>query len=137
MIGIMHHPAGADEPPALIVLAGAAEISAAMARMRLTRIEIVEHSRVPARVLDALARSHAAQTAEAEARVRVDALSERQREILAAIVRGCANKTIAWELGLSVRTVESYRAQLFARLGVRNSVAAVRLALAAGLGGEG
>jgi DNA-binding NarL/FixJ family response regulator len=62
-------------------------------------------------------------------------LSKRQRQVLAGIVRGCPNKIIAWELGLSVRTVEAYRAQLFERLGARNAADAVRLSLAAGLDG--
>ena len=136
MIGIMHSPAVGDEPPALVVIAGPAEISAAVAHLRLRRVDVVEQSRVPPRVLDALARSRAAQLAEADARARIESLPERQREILAAIVRGCANKVIAWELGLSVRTVESYRAQLFTRLRVRSIAEAVRLALTAGMGEE-
>lgn len=70
------------------------------------------------------------------ARARLEALSNRQRQVLAGIVRGCPNKVIAWELGLSVRTVEAYRAQVFERLGARNTADAVRLALAAGFAGE-
>jgi len=38
---------------------------------------------------------------------------------------------IAYELGLSIRTVEAYRADLFVRLGVRTTAAAIRIALAA------
>ena len=69
--------------------------------------------------------------------VRLEDLSRRQRQVLAGIVRGRANKVIAWELGLSVRTVEAYRAQLFERLGARNTADAVRLALSAGFDAAG
>ena len=75
----------------------------------------------------------AARNAEALARAN---LSKRQRQVLAGIVRGLPNKVIAWELGLSVRTVEAYRAQLFERLGARNTADAVRLAIAAGFDGD-
>jgi two-component system response regulator FixJ len=46
---------------------------------------------------------------------------------------GEASKTIAQRLGISVRTVETYRAQLIDRLGVRNGVEALRLAMIAAL----
>jgi len=65
------------------------------------------------------------------------ALTPRQRQVLAGIVRGSANKVIAWQLGLSVRTVEAYRTELFRRLGARNTAEAVRIALSAGFEGDG
>jgi len=81
------------------------------------------------------ARSHGQARAEDSGNgIRFEDLSKRQRQVLAGVVRGRSNKVIAWELGLSVRTVEAYRAQLIARLGARNTADAVRLALAAGLG---
>lgn len=63
----------------------------------------------------------------------VDALTPRQRQVLEGIVRGRPNKIIAWELQLSVRTVEAYRAHLYRRLGIRSVAEAVRIALAAGV----
>jgi len=97
---------------------------------------------LPEALLDALAgararheRSRAARAAAGAARARLAGLSERQRQVLAGIVDGRPNKVIAWELGLSVRTVEAYRAQLFERLGARTTADAVRIAVAAGVGG--
>lgn len=72
-----------------------------------------------------------------EARARVDGLTERQRGVLIGVMKGKANKIIAWELGLSVRTVESYRAQMLEKLGVRGTAEAVRVAIEAGLAEEG
>ena len=69
---------------------------------------------------------------DAEAAALVAGLSGRQRQVLDGIVRGLQNKIIAYELGLSIRTVEAYRAQLLDRLGARGTADAVRVAIAAG-----
>jgi len=63
----------------------------------------------------------------------VERLTRRQQQVLQGIARGEPNKIIAWKLGLSVRTVESYRAQLLTKLRARNSTDAVRIAIAAGI----
>ena len=63
----------------------------------------------------------------------VDTLTSRQRQVLLGILRGLQNKIIAFDLGLSIRTIETYRAQLMEKLNVRGTAEAVRLALAAGL----
>lgn len=61
------------------------------------------------------------------------ALSPRQREVLRLIARGRATKEIAFELGLSPKTVESHRAQIMERLGIRDIAGLVRYALRNGL----
>ena len=63
---------------------------------------------------------------------RVMALSRRQREVLLQMAAGKLNKQIAFELGLSERTVKMHRAALFASLGVKTSADAIRLAIEAG-----
>ena len=50
---------------------------------------------------------------------RIAALSRRQREVLLQLAAGKLNKQIAYELGLSERTVKMHRAAVFASLGVR------------------
>ncbi len=50
------------------------------------------------------------------------ALTPREREVLAYLARGRANKVIAIELGISMRTVEAHRARIFRKLGVRNAL---------------
>jgi len=69
----------------------------------------------------------------AAARAAVDALPPRQREILQRVAAGRLNKQIAWELGLSERTVKLHRAAVLKGLGVRTSADAIRLAIEAGL----
>lgn len=73
------------------------------------------------------------ETIDPEAAAKVNSLTRRQVQVLRGIVAGQPNKIIAYQLGLSVRTVEAYRAQLMDKLGVRGTVEAVRLAMAAGI----
>ncbi len=56
------------------------------------------------------------------------ALSERERDVLVRIATGFSNKEIAAELGLSVKTVESYKARATEKLGLKTRVDIVRYA---------
>jgi len=67
------------------------------------------------------------------ARARVAALSPRQSRILLEMAAGKRNKQIAFELGLSERTVKVHRAALLKGLGVRTSAEAIRLAVESGI----
>lgn len=60
-------------------------------------------------------------------------LSGRQREILQLIAEGCTTKDIAQRLNLSVKTVETHRAQLMERLEIHDVPGLVRLAIRVGL----
>jgi PAS domain S-box-containing protein len=62
---------------------------------------------------------------------RLAILSAREREILAMVVAGDANKVIARGLDLSEKTIEKYRARLMKKLEVRNVAELIRLALSA------
>src|SRR3984893_10433862 len=68
-----------------------------------------------------------------EAARRVAALSPREREVLDALVAGRPNKVIAFDLGISVRTVEVHRARMMYRLGTRQLAEAIRLSVMARL----
>jgi two-component system response regulator FixJ len=59
----------------------------------------------------------------------IDTLSPRERQVLEALVAGQPNKVIAFDLGISVRTVEVHRARMMDRLGVRQFAEAVRLSV--------
>ncbi len=64
---------------------------------------------------------------------RLGGLTPREREVLGAVARGLANKQIARELGISVKTVELHRSNLMRKLELRNAADLTRLALNAGL----
>ena len=63
---------------------------------------------------------------------RLEALSMRERQVLDALVAGRANKVIAYELGISPRTVEVYRANVMTKMHASSLSELVRMALAAG-----
>jgi two-component system response regulator FixJ len=69
-----------------------------------------------------------------EARVRLEALTPREKDVLQGLARGHPNKTIAYDLDISPRTVEIHRANLMSKLGVASLSEALRIAFAAGLG---
>jgi DNA-binding NarL/FixJ family response regulator len=62
----------------------------------------------------------------------LERLTSREREVLAAISEGMQSKVIAWELGISVRTVEMHRARILTKLSARNTTQAVAIAKSAG-----
>ena len=69
----------------------------------------------------------------AAATAKVALLPQRQRQVLAGMARGQLNKQIAWDLGISEKTVKMHRALLLERLGVATSAEAIRTAVEAGL----
>jgi two-component system response regulator FixJ len=63
-------------------------------------------------------------------------LTTREQEVLDGLACGYPNKTIAYDLGISARTVEVYRANAMEKLAVNSFADALRIAFAAGLGSE-
>ncbi|NEW96668.1 response regulator [Rhodopseudomonas sp. BR0G17] len=63
----------------------------------------------------------------ATAAVLINTLSLRERQVLEALVAGQPNKVIAFNLGISVRTVEVHRSRMMDRLGVHQFAEAVKL----------
>ena len=61
---------------------------------------------------------------------RIASLSERERQVLDGLVAGNANKTIAYDLGISPRTVEVYRAKVMTKMQAKNLSELIRMTLA-------
>lgn len=139
-LGVMRALREREVAVSILVLTGHGDIAMAVEAMRLGAMDFLEKPYPPAALLEAI--RHACTTPMAvlgatpdkQAQAKVTALSERQRAVLLGILKGQPNKIIAWELGLSIRTVEAYRAQMMMKLGVRGTAEAVRLAMAAGMG---
>lgn len=68
-----------------------------------------------------------------EARMPLRRLSRRQREVLQLLAMSCSTREIARRLGLSVKTVETHRAAVMKRLGIRQLANLVRYSLRVGL----
>ena len=97
------------------------------------RGEALLHPAVAARVLQELVSPDGA-PARGE---RHDALTAREREVLALVARGQANKAIAFELGVAEKTVKTHVGNILAKLGLSDRTQAALYAVRAGLdGGE-
>ena len=65
----------------------------------------------------------------AEIEHRISSLSPREKDVLAGLIQGRANKQIAFDLGISPRTVEIYRANLMSKMQADSLSDLVRMAL--------
>ena len=127
----------------VIILTGHADVSIAVRAMKAGAIDFLEKPFEKAALIgaieaafDRMAASDSAAARAAEANVVLGVLTPREREVLEGLAQGLPNKTIAYDLGISPRTVEVHRANLMAKLDVRSLSDALRLAFAAGLGGD-
>jgi two-component system response regulator FixJ len=128
----------------VLVITGQGDIPTAVKAMRLGAVNFIEKPyaadellRAVREALDGPAPRRMLPPDGGQARARVASLTERQRNVLLGVMNGQANKLIAFELGLSVRTVESYRAQMLEKLGASGTAEAVRMGIAAGLAEKG
>jgi two-component system, LuxR family, response regulator FixJ len=120
----------------VIVMTGHADVPMAVEAMKEGAVDFLEKpfgdEVFLAAVRSALARqekdSHHG-TRVTEIRGRFDSLSERERQVLGGLVAGRANKAIAYDLGISPRTVEIYRANVMAKMQAKSLSELVRLAL--------
>jgi two-component system, LuxR family, response regulator FixJ len=120
----------------VIVLTGSGSINSAVAAIRQGASDFLEKPFAIAGLLaaideafDRLDEQQEEQRLRQEARERLEKLSHREREVLALLVEGKPNKIIAYDLGLSVRTVEVYRANLMNKLKTKSLSDAVKLSL--------
>ena len=117
-----------------------AELGRALATFR-SRCETLEYAIAQARLLHSVwadgdvweRYSTAGAPPCAESPRGFDALSTRQREVLDGVLAGKPNKQIAYELGLSQKTVETHRSRLMSKLAARSFADLVRLAVRAGI----
>ena len=122
----------------VIVITGHADVPMAIKALKAGVSDFIEKpfadDAILSAIATALARHDAAAGVEQERReigARIAALSGREREVLDALVEGKANKVIAFDLGISARTVEVYRANVMSKMQVRSLSELVRLALSA------
>ena len=123
----------------IIVMTGHGDVTVAVAAMKAGAVDFLEKpfekSELLAALDDGFARidrsGHRAERM-ALAVIRLAALTPRERDVLHGLVHGLPNKTIAYNLGISPRTVEIHRAHLMTKLDVRSLSEALRIAFAAG-----
>jgi two-component system response regulator FixJ len=125
----------------VIVLTGHGDVGIAVRVMKAGAVDFLEKPFEKSALLASIGvafsrldKSDARSLREAEARVRVAVLTPREREVLIGLANGFPNKTIAYDLDISTRTVEVHRANLMTKLEVHSLSDALRIAFAAGLG---
>ena len=125
----------------VVIMTGHGDVDMAVAAMKAGASDFIEKPFEKAALLaciDAARRqSIAARGADAraqEAQARLNALTDRERDVLNGLVDGLPNKTIAYDLGISPRTVEIHRANLMQKLEVRSLAEALRIAFHASEG---
>jgi len=83
--------------------------------------------------LEAVGETHAKEAERLELLRRIEALSPRERQVLEGLVAGKANKVIAYDLDISPRTVEIYRAHVMTKTQAKSLSELVRMAMRVGL----
>lgn len=126
---------GANIPT--IVITGHGDVPMAVAAMKAGAVDFIEKPFEDEVLIEAIKRA-ASQLEDvvdishdvASLRARLDGLSVRERQVLTAIVAGLPNKTIAYELAISQRTVEVHRANIMSKMQAKSLPQLVRMAIA-------
>jgi two-component system response regulator FixJ len=126
---------GANIPA--IVITGHGDVPMAVAAMKAGAVDFIEKPFEDEVLIEAIKRA-ASQLEDvvdishdvASLRARLDGLSVRERQVLTAIVAGLPNKTIAYELAISQRTVEVHRANIMSKMQATSLPQLVRMAIA-------
>jgi two-component system response regulator FixJ len=123
----------------VIVMTGHADVPMAVEAMKEGAVDFIEKPFDDDLFLAAvrsalrLQEQHARRDAQiAEVQTRLQGLSERERQVLGGLVAGKANKVIAYDLGISPRTVEIYRANVMTKMQAGSLSELVRMALVVG-----
>lgn len=121
-----------------IVITGHGDVSMAVEAMKTGALDFIEKPFEEQVLLNAI--KHAASELKnrprdiddiASIRARLNSLTDRERQVMEGVVAGQPNKTIAFELNISPRTVEVHRANVMAKMQVKSLPELVRLVLAA------
>ena len=122
---------GVDQP--VIMLTGHGTVEMCRRAFKAGAAEFLEKPVDDERLIEALqqavrqhVKSRQRQQADRAARERYAQLSEREREVLGLVIEGLTNKEIGRALTLSPRTVETHRANLFAKLGAESLAQLIR-----------
>ena len=124
----------------VIVITGHGDVPLAVEAMKIGAIDFLEKpfddEVLLASVRTALSQldqDHKRQAERGEIERRLALLSNRERDVLKGLVSGHANKQIAYDLGISPRTIEIYRANLMTKRGGRTRAEPVGMAGMAGV----
>jgi two-component system response regulator FixJ len=125
----------------VVVLTGHGDVNVAVKAMKAGAVDFIEKPFEKAVLLSAIEAAFerldnvvSGAVRASEASVLIAGLTGREQDVLKGLADGFPNKTIAYDLGISPRTVEVHRANLMTKLNVRSLSDALRIAFAAGMG---
>ncbi|WEZ84911.1 response regulator FixJ [Rhizobium sp. 32-5/1] len=124
-----------------LVITGHGDVPMAVDAMKAGAIDFIEKPFEDTVIIDAIVRA-AGQLHDRrittdsieDVRERLATLSDRERQVLSAVVAGLPNKAIAYDLDISPRTVEVHRSNVMGKMNAKSLPELVRMALAAGFG---
>jgi two-component system response regulator FixJ len=124
----------------VIVITGHGDIALAVEAMKIGAVDFLEKPFDDDHLISAVraALHKDADIAKRQAELgdiqeKLAALSNRERQVLEGLVAGHANKIIAFDLGISPRTVEIYRANVMTKMAANSLSDLVRMAMTAGV----
>ena len=124
----------------VIVITGHGDVPLAVEAMKIGAIDFLEKPfddevllASVRTALNQLDQDHKRQAERGEIERRLALLSNRERDVLKGLVSGHANKQIAYDLGISPRTIEIYRANLMTKMQAASLSDLVRMALITGV----
>jgi two-component system, LuxR family, response regulator FixJ len=122
----------------VIIMTGHGDVTLAVQAMKAGAIDFIEKPFEKSVLLsaieqgfDGLQRSKSNLDLAESAKVRIQSLTLREQDVLQGLAKGLPNKTIAYDLKISPRTVEIHRANLMSKLGAKSLSEALRIAFAA------
>ncbi|MBB5041463.1 two-component system response regulator FixJ [Shinella fusca] len=120
-----------------VVITGHGDVPMAVSAMKAGAVDFIEKPFEDRTLIDAITRaaSRLEDATEISAdiatlRARLNSLSEREQQVLSSVVAGAANKTIAYDLDISPRTVEVHRANIMSKMQAKSLPELVRMTIA-------
>jgi two-component system, LuxR family, response regulator FixJ len=122
----------------VIIITGHGDVGLAVRAMKAGAVDFIEKPFEKATLIGAIAQAQLHNQGieqlhrlAAAAQAQLNVLTPRERDVLDGLVNGHSNKVVAYDLGISPRTVEIHRANLMAKLGVHSLSDALRIAFTA------
>jgi RNA polymerase sigma factor (sigma-70 family) len=136
--------AAAPVPPPIVFLTAHGDVPVTARAMKDGAVDFLEKPAREEDLFDALGRAAARSREQivrlqrlSELRERYEKLTPRERQVFSLVVSGMLNKEVAWELGISEKTIKVHRGRVVQKMGARSLPDLVRMAGRLGISADG